>query len=94
MCTAPLAPQVNTLHERPELPRLGSSPLLVRAYDLGLVSASGEVDSGGVRRVMAEQRYGPFRSEGFFGLVPRQQLQVCGCAAAVLLLRTMQSVES
>jgi hypothetical protein len=82
---APTTRQVNALVDRPELPRLASSPLLVRAYDLGLVGPDGKVDAAGVRRLLAARRHGPFKREGFFGLVPRAQRQV-GCWLAGALL--------
>ena len=70
-----LAQQTSILN-RPEVPHLTDHPLLIRAYDQGLVDASGAVDSGRVYRMLEEGGVGPFRGDGFFGYAESRVVQV------------------
>ncbi|KAG2498962.1 hypothetical protein HYH03_003151 [Edaphochlamys debaryana] len=77
--TYQLAPRLR-LKSRPDAARLGGEPLLLRAYDQGLVDASGAVVSDDPDAVA--QRFEP---SGFFGLAPAAGRK----AGAVLLLRLL-----
>jgi hypothetical protein len=78
-----LAPPPTRTETKTEIPKLSSDPLLVKAYDLGLVDAAGDIDAHAVRVLLAGGGRGVFKQDGFFGYASAAHRRV-SCSGALL----------